>query len=523
MNVFRKIFKFVKNNIYLLSVIAILALYCAVNLYDIKYKFNGQDGVLKYYICLCIMFFISVIVVGIVTKKTKYLVNIDICKTFVITALLLGVCFINLSPLFTGSDEQNHYYRIYEITDGIFVTPTNKYVGSVLPKSLGESFIVGSGVNTKIKYRNIKSMLDVKLNKSEKTQYGDWIQEEYSNTALYSPVQYLPQVVGFTIGKVFNLNPYIIGMLGRIFNLVFYVILGYFALKIIPTSKMFYLLILLSPNLLQCATTLSADAFTSVIFLLLIALVFRIIYNKEQISSKDKILMFVLSVVISLCKIVYLPIVFVLLMLSSKSFDKGRIEKRKFIIITTIICVAVSLFWMRCTNGVFETFYDKTALQKEFILSNIFEYAIIFFRTISNEFLKFVECLFVGTTMYHSQLKMPSLISCCYIVIVIWSLLSNGTSNKLNKGNRVFLACIAIVIIGLISTAIYIQCTAQYGAVGNPVIGGIQGRYFIPIILLLPFIVNIKKVGNIKNKYLYTNCLIINIITFFYMFAQFVI
>ena len=36
-----------------------------------------------------------------------------LAKLFVVFGLIMGVVFLVLSPLFTGSDEHNHYYRIY--------------------------------------------------------------------------------------------------------------------------------------------------------------------------------------------------------------------------------------------------------------------------------------------------------------------------------------------------------------------------------------------------------------------------
>ena len=515
--------KLCRKNICNLIIFIFVIFFFIINLYDLKYKLSDSSvSTTKYYIIFTSISILLCVIIFFLNKITNKKIENKIHKVFLITTLVLGSIFIILSPLFTGNDEHNHYYRIYEITEGVFVTPTDQLVGSSMPASLQDTFEIAAGHNTKIKYKDIKKMQKIKLNKEQTRQYGDLWTNSYNNTALYSPIQYLPQVIGFMIGKILNLGPLLIGMLGRLFNLLFYALIGYFCLKVIPKSKMFYFLILISPNMLQCATTLSADAFTNGIFLLILSIFLNIYYRKSKIKRSEEILLFTLSVFISLCKIVYLPIVLLLLIINKDKFKKGRKEKIIFNIITLTCSVIVSLLWMKCTKGVFAISYDKTELQKQFIFNNIFEYAIIFIRTFAINIVKYIECLFVGTTMYHSQLKMPILISLLYIIIVLVSLIKEKDENKFKLLHKILIAFIGIIIIGLISTAIYIQCTAQFFSVGNDIIQGIQGRYFIPVIFLIPFIIKpIKNEINIDEKLIYKSALSINLITFFYMINQF--
>ena len=518
-----KLKKICFKNHYNLIISVFIIVFFIINLYDLKYKLKDTINNTKYYIFFSVISIFLYIIFLFLNKITSKKIENKIQRVFLIVALVFGSIFLVLSPLFTGSDEHNHYYRIYEITDGVLVTPTDKLVGSQMPESLQNTFEIASGNNTKIKYRDIKKMKKIKLKKDSTKQYGDLWTNSYNNTALYSPIQYLPQVIGFMIGKIFNLGPLFIGILGRIFNLIFYVLIGYFCLKILPKSKLFYFFILISPNMLQCATTLSADAFTNGIFLLIIS-IFLNFYDRENIIKRsEEMLLFVLCVFISLCKIVYLPIVLLLLIINKNKFEKGKKEKIIFNAITIFCSIVVSLLWIKCTKGVFAIEYDKAELQKQFIIHNLFEYALILIRTFSFNIVKYVECLFVGTTMYHSQLEMPILISFIYIAIVLISLIKEKDENKFKIIHKTLVVSIGIAIIGLISTAIYIQCTAQYISVGNNIIQGIQGRYFIPVIFLIPFIIKpMNRKINIDEKIMYKSVLSINIITFFYMINQFI-
>ncbi len=516
--------KKLKLNMLYPCLILISCIFFIINMCDINSKLIDIPTINKYiiiYLTLAIILSIGTFLI-IIKIKNIDIDNNKLPKLFIILGFTLGFIYLGLSPLFSGSDEHNHFYRIYEITEGVMITPTNKVVGSKLPESLYNTFNKASENNTNVKYKHIKDMAAVSLNKNKTMQYGNLWSNAYNNTALYSPIQYFPQTIGFVIGKFLGIGPYWIGMLGRVFNLIFFVMLGFYSLKIIPKSKLFYMMILLSPNMLQCATTLSADAFTNVIFLLLIAYIFKLCYNKKIVTTKEQIIILLLSIIISLCKIVYLPIVFLILLINSNQFKNGKKGKIFFSIVTIVLSIIVSLAWMNCTNGVFAIAYDKTEIQKRFIFGNIFSYIMIFIRTFINYIVKYIECLFVGTTMYHSQLQIPSIVSFLYVGIVILSMINEKVYKKLSDYKKIIIAGVGIIIVGLISTAIYIQCTAQYFSVGNPTIEGIQGRYFIPVVMLLPFIFNFKRV-NIKSTILLNSALVINLITWFYMISRFII
>lgn len=96
--------------------------------------------------------------------------------------MVLGLFYIVAAPLFTGSDDHNHYYRVYEITDGMMVTPIqyDGTVGSQLPESLYYMFMGGKEDtlndsyirNQVIKYVDELWMLNVEINPNKTIQYG---------------------------------------------------------------------------------------------------------------------------------------------------------------------------------------------------------------------------------------------------------------------------------------------------------------------------------------------------------------
>ena len=81
------------------------------------------------------------------------------------------------------------------------------------------------------------------------------------------------------------------------------------------------------------------------------------------------------------------------------------------------------------------------------------------------------------------------------MILAVASILRENQKSYFSLKQKIFIVAVALIVIALISTAIYIQCTANFIELNHSTIVGLQGRYFIPIILVLTMIV-----GNINFK-----------------------
>lgn len=514
--------KMLKNKELLIYILISIVVFL-VCIFDLKEKLSLREvNNTNYYLMFTLVYLLLSLFIVIIRKRINKIIK-NIPLLFVILSFTLGLIYLFFAPLFSGSDENTHFYRIYEISEGNILTDVNNnFIGSNLPESLINIYETSGGSSDQIRYGDILHIYNTPLNKSNRVKYGSTWQRWYSNTALYAPVQYIPQVIGVFIGRILNLPPFIIGNIGRLFNLLFYSIIGYYALRLIPKHKLFYLMILLCPNMLQCATTLGADAFTNIIFLLFISLILNIKYKEIKLNIKYKLLLAILSILLSVCKLVYFPVLLCLLLLNKKHFNSS---KDNYIYKTIIILISLflSLYWLSKTGYIFDITYYNEALQKKFIFSNIFEYIAIFIRTYLKYFFVYIEELFIGSRMYHSTLIIPSVFSYSYVIITILSLFKERIKNILSNKERILIFIISILILGLVSTALYLQCTAQFYQVGNNLIEGIQGRYFIPIIFLIPLIFNFKNIIKLKDETFINIIVFSSYIVFIYIFIRFVI
>ena len=321
------------------------------------------------------------------------------------------------------------------------------------------------------------------------------------SASLYSPFQYIPQAIGVGIGKLLNLSIGITGFLGRITGFIFWLLLSTYSIKIVPNKKMFFTLLFLSPICIGYAITLSGDMMLNSITLLLVCYVYKLWCEKKVINKKDYAILMIASVVLSLCKVVYVPIVLIIFFIPKECFKNRKRYFINLLIIFLISCL-FALTWMKCSNNYITGYYDSSQAQQQFIFSNPIQYIIIMIRTLFEYFNVYL--------IYNSQFKLSSFISIMLWVLVICALWGENDNREVNLKSKLCFAAICILVIILIETALYIQFTATTVGIGNKLVDGIQSRYFLPLLIMSGLIVTKKRIIISKDKLLLI-MLIINI------------
>ncbi len=426
-------------------------------------------------------------------------------KKFFFMALVIGCANMVLIPFLDGADEYQHFCRAYEISEGNFMTPIeNGSIGSTLPSSLKE---LEESSKPKARYTWLRSLMSKQLNKSVVEAYDG----DYVNTSLYSMVQYIPQSIGIFIAKSLNFNVYFVGMFGRLFGFLFWLVVTTHAIKIVPRKKVFFIVTLLSSLCISHAITLSGDMMLNSILILLIAYIYKWWCDKKVLEKKDYIFLTILCSIIALCKVVYIPIVLIIFFLPKECFKNGK--KTKLVLIF-IISAILSIVWFKISNRYLLSHYSNSSDQIKYIINHPIDYILIFIRT----YLRYG----VVYLTYISQVDLYPAISMSFWVIFILSLL-NEQEIKRQIGLKEKLLYF-IILIGttlLMSTALYIQFTSLTVAVGNDVVDGVQMRYFLPMFFVSGLIIN-KKVFNIKEEKLLISILMFNLLVCMTMFVNYI-
>ena len=302
--------------------------------------------------------------------------RVSVEKVFVIFALLFGMLYAIITPPFQSVDEANHFLRSYAITEGQIVsTKQDTAVGSVLPASLFQLVkkfqYLEKDITKQTSFKEIKNSFAINNNSK--------IFTTYPNTALYSPAAYIAQSAGILCGKILHTAPLSMFYLARIFNLILYCILGYYAIKCTPFLKLAVFLILLSPMNISLGASCSTDVTLIGASLLLFAKILEYSFSNRSLSVKNFILLGFLLLILALTKhnFYFVPLIF---LIPKEKFGRKYILKIAMIILPSI---AACLIWSKMIAGLYVPLNQQADMyeQTDFILHNPFKYSGILIAT----------------------------------------------------------------------------------------------------------------------------------------------
>ena len=439
---------------------------------------------------------VTILILGLFIFK-----KISINKTFLIVTIMLGIFYVFAIPIYRGHDEHAHFYRAYEISQGIFNTKIEDEESvTTIPEAFEETTPEGEACNITY-YRNVIDFLGVDINEDETMTVNA------SYMAVYSPIPYIPQALTIGILNIFTDNVAIIFYGARIVNLLVSVFLLYFAMKLISFGKKMIFLITILPTTMVQISSLSPDALTLTSSILFVAYVLKLWYEKRKITKKEVSKLTILGIVVALCKIVYIPFVFFVLILPRKSYK----DKKNYIlsvIVMIVIPILINLIWLAIANTHLSLIdNNKSSVQTANILTNIPEYIRTAAYTLQYSMDKTLTALFGGGYITHNTNAVGNgfiTVIPMILLFVFEILFDEKLKINLEMKAKVIISIISLAIIGLIFTSLYVQ----WSPLKWFFVDGVQGRYFLPLLLPLTILLAqnniVKQKGNIHLKSIIT-------------------
>lgn len=444
--------------------------------------------VIVFMICSIVAFFLNY-KLSINKKKIE--------NQFAFWAIIIGLFYVFIMPIGFAPDEANHFRRAYEVSLGHLVSSksVDNVGGRKLPSSINDVF---SFKVTKDKYKDMFKLVNKKNDKKEF--------QTFANTSLYSSICYFPQAIGILVGRILHLPMIFIVYLARLFNLAIWIAIIYFAIKYIPISKYALALIAFAPISMQAAASCQADALTNAVAFALIAFTLSKIESKKKITPKESIIVSILTILMSMCKIVYLPICLLLYLIPKECFKD---KKDKFIKISllALFVILINVIWLAISSSYLIEFQEgvNSAKQVHLILTHPIYYVNVLFSTYNQNFLYYYMTS-LGQYLGYFHIQLSDFYIFFYSIFIIYTFICENNKKKLiiDIKSKLLFVFILVTCILLISTSLYVQWTS----VGANLISGIQGRYFIPLIPLMLLLLNTKEIDSKKDNGLYVFILI---------------
>ena len=404
--------------------------------------------------------------------------KLNIEKIFLLVIVPIGIMYMVLMPIGTVPDEARHIFRSYEVSLGHITSDINEegVGGRELPAQLAE-------VIFDYKEDTYGSWLEKMqtLNATSETQFT-----HFPHMALYSFLCYLPQALGIAITRIFTSNILLQVYGGRILNFIVIVSIMYFALKKLPFKQLTFLIMAFLPMVFQEIGSLSADGITISTAILVASYILYLIYEKkDKLNKTDYIILISSCLVLAMSKIVYLPLCLLLYGIPEERFKN---KKDKFIKITTIIgtITILNLVWLIYATRYLMEFNPNvnSSEQLKFILHHPTCYLIIIINSLRQMDWIVWDYPFqlIGTWMGWLDIRLSNLFQLPLLMLLTFSIVcENYKKVVIDNRFKILVLFIVLLTMGLIFTSLYIQ----WNAVGNLTVEGVQGRYFIPILLLI--------------------------------------
>ena len=431
-------------------------------------------------------------------------------NAFLVFGGIFGFLFVFLVPPIQVYDERVHFFQAYAVSNLDFIQDKHEYngkyhYGSELPRSVyvaGEVFIANTAGHAETKFDKhlyrvfIKQPLEPSIIESRESGTG------------YSPVVYIPQAIGITVGKIFNSSPLIMIWLGRFMSLLVWLAVIYLAIKIIPFGKWAMAILALNPMAVFLSASLSADVITTSLSFLFFSLVASAFISTKVLTKKRLITMLAVLALLSLTKPTAVLFGILLFAIPIKRFGK----KLTYVLVSIggiIGSVAIVLIWSHLTADANELTSQAQSVGRvvnpSLQLSGILHDPLHYIKTLFINYVvvppgyegDHVLASTVGALGW-GETHIPLWTVLLYGVMVFLALLSTLREKvNINKFQKITLISVLIVFIVANITAMYLYFTG----VGKDVIVGVQGRYFIPgCVLLIGLFTSKKKLFRMSDE-----------------------
>lgn len=499
-------------NCRLLYYVVIMLLFVGTYYIELKKKVESQDfgggNHLTYFLICAAISGILVLLLIIFSKKLYEKIQPHII--YIIFALIIGGMYVFIIPLCSQSDEPAHLYRAFQVAKGEIISPQKDGVFvTELPKSIEEMVEVNSENKKREykKYYDIKEMMEIPFKEDETT--------EIVTVGNYLGITYFPHVIGIKTGMLLNLNPYYSAMLGRITGLIITVLIFGWAIKKLPKHKLFASIILLSPVVLSYSASISADSLLLAASILMFSYVLYYMHTKEKVRKVDYAIFAILTFILAVSKMAYVPIIGILIFIPKDCFKNSKV---KWGIVAGFILLGLisAIWWMNAAN--IDVSIGDENYTNIWIYKKPLSYLIVLFRTTIANAYSYMENAFAGFFLCHNQVRPYEIVPLAYIIISIIAFLADENKEKTTMMQKLITAGIIALVYALVSTAMYVYNTSYK----NDLIIGVQGRYFLPIILMAMFFANNKKI-DIREERLTSIALISNYAVYLAMMTTFFI
>lgn len=406
---------------------------------------------------------------------------------FFIVSSLLGAMFIVAQPsaTFYSYDDQIHFQNTIDLLST-----------GPLTYSVGEYHSANTNVSNSAGHNSINSIEEQQsqndLFNSGESDYS----KDVSFAPTYNKIGYLPMSIGYHLAKLVKLPFSACFKIGKIFNLLFYVLMMAYAIKTIKIGKRLLSVIALIPTNIFLASEYSYDPAVIIGLTIFVSHLVNLYLDKNtKFNFKTAIIILTSISYACFVKAIYVPFLLLTLLIPKDRFDN---QKQSRLVKGGIIGVAILLsatFILPTISGTMESDSRGGSTSVSGQLSSVIAHPLDYAKLLGNT----AVAQFSDKTLdsfnnyaYISNKATASSTNFLYIIpiLLLFVFLTDNKNNSLTKKQRLAILAASLTTILSVWTALYLTFTP----VGSNTINGVQSRYFLPLFLPLLLCLQFKNI-----------------------------
>ena len=477
--------------VFLLLIANIWIFYCTFN----RFSTQSYSGTIRYIGAFLFLLLSGIILYGIIILKSK------INNLFFILCFSIGSYMMFFLPVRMVPDENTHIYTAYRESE-ILLGNANFADNKILMRKTDREMFEDP-IEVQFDAKMIEDYYG-KMDFTPSTEYISSFSEEL--VVKNNDIAYWLPAIGLTIGKLMGLNGFYTLLLGRLFNLILYVTLCYWAVKLMPFNKLLPCTISLLPIALQQGMSYSYDALIISSSLFVVCGTLKL-YFDEYLNRKKNIILSLFIILFSIPLIVLkshayfmvgmIPEVFYL----HKKYSLNRYVKPILILLLCGICLYILIAFCLKFAGISKLVVEPTnpiawadneqGYTIQYFINHPLDLMIILGKSIISQFQYYLRS---GTCSYLGWLNIIVTDKYVYaftILMFISSVKQTDCINNIEIDNAMkvtygltFLLTSIGVILGLV---------LAWTPLSSSVVLGVQGRYFIPVYVTLFLLIRNNK------------------------------
>lgn len=406
-------------------------------------------------------------------------------KLFAVLALTFGVYFAFVNPPVQECDGLTHLYRAMDVSYGNvlspFVTLNHESGVSYIPENLNMSILHELGGNSGAGGNYVQVL--------QQQSFSDEVvkMEFHDNIPFYA---YLPQALGLWLGRLSGASIYTCIVLSRLFNLLAYTVIVYWAVKRMPFFKNLLAMIAVMPLSVYQAASGSQDGVLHALCFLFIALCFYYAFDEgiRQLTWKHTLVLGFLLLGVFVIKYVYVCLGLLVFMIPMKRFGDKRSYWKAFVIALLPLAVIGGYHILTVASGIQGMQAVSAAdgmTQTQYLLAHPMQLPMVLAKTVVGMGYYYLESLNILGSLNCSLNLLFTLGPCFLTAVALLDMDVPGSSRIFTVRNRILMLAAFGITAVLIFVGLYIG-DGVANPVGADIISGVQGRYFI-VLLILPF------------------------------------